>query len=241
MNVIHFRIQGRFGHFLRAEANASAPSYPVPPRTALLGLIGAVLGLSKDSPQAELEPASIALRGLIPHTYWHKIKLRKDPPEALPKVVKRTQKVDKQTKPEKATLIAQEWLLNPVYHVWATLPEPYHAELSARLKERRWYFQPCLGLTELMADLVWEESLEAKQLSDGVYRIDTVFPQNSGDLDMGAIFAERLVLHALRMPRLVTPDRVFTHASYLMEKEARPVPLKTEQAFQAGKTVILFM
>lgn len=241
MNVIHFRIQGRFGHFLRAEANASAPTYPLPPRTALLGLTGAVIGLPKDAPQAELEPASLALKGPISRTYWHKIKLRKDPPEALPKVVNRTQKVDKQTKPEKATLIAQEWLLNPMYEVWVSLPEPYHTDLNGRLKERRWHFQPCLGLTELMADIIWVESLEATNLPHGVHRIRTVFRQDSGDLDMDSVFEERLILNALRMPRLVTTDRVFTHASYFLEKEARAVPLKTDQAFQAGETIIVFM
>ncbi|RMH34854.1 MAG: CRISPR-associated protein Cas5 [Nitrospirae bacterium] len=241
MNVIHFRMQGRFGHFLRAEANASAPTYPVPPRTALLGLIGAVLGLPKDTPQTELEPASIALAGGIPPTYWHKIKLRKDPPETLPKVVKRTQKADKHTKPEKATLIAQEWLLNPRYEVWVALPPPYHTDFNTRLQERRWHFQPCLGLTELMADLVWEESLEAEPLPHGIHRIESVFPRESGALDMDAVFEERLVLHALRMPRQVTPDRVFTHASYFLEKTGRPVPVSTSQAYRAGEAVIAFL
>ncbi len=241
MNVIRFRIQGRFGHFLRAEANASAPTYPVPPRTALLGLIGAVLGLPKDSPQAELEPASIALAGPLPCTHWHKVKLRKDPPEALPRIVKRSQKMDKHTKPERATLIAQEWLLSPRYQVWASLPEPYHVELNDRLKERRWHFQPCLGLTELMADLVWEESLEATGLPHDIHCITTVFPKESGELDMDVIFEDRLILQSLRMPRYVTPERVFTHAGYLLEKESRPVPLKTDQAFQAGEAAIVFM
>ena len=51
MKIVHFELSGRFGHFLRAEANRDMPSYPIPPRTAVLGLIGAILGLTKDSPQ----------------------------------------------------------------------------------------------------------------------------------------------------------------------------------------------
>ena len=47
MRVVRFRYQGRVGHFLRAEMNASALSYPVPPRTALLGLVGNILGLGQ--------------------------------------------------------------------------------------------------------------------------------------------------------------------------------------------------
>lgn len=241
MNIIRFRIQGRFGHFLRAEANASAPTYPVPPRTAVLGLIGAVLGLPKDAPQSKLEPARIALSGPIPHTHWHKAKLRKDPPGALPKLVKQTQKLDKQTKPEKATLIAQEWLMNPTFQVWVALPEPYYANLESRLRERRWHFQPSLGLSEFMADLTWEETTVAKSLPEGLHHVCTVFPREAGDLDMDTIFKKQLVLHAMRMPRAVTPDRVFSHAPYYLERDARLVPLRTAEAFKVGDSVIIFL
>lgn len=213
MQLIHLRIQGKFGHFLRAEANASAPCYPVPPRTALLGLLGAVQGLAKDEPQAQLEPASIALSGKVPKTHWHKIKLRKDPPDALPHRLYREQIARAQTKPEKATLIAQEWLLDPAFRVWVALPEPYHSELDARLREHRWHFLPCLGLSELMADLVWENTCESVRLPRGVHRLCTVFPREVGALDMDSVFAEGLVLHAVRMPQSVTTDRVFSHTS----------------------------
>jgi len=241
MNIIRFRIQGRFGHFLRAEANASAPTYPIPPRTALLGLIGAVLGLTKDTPQTQLEPSRIAVSGPMSDIHWHKAKLRKDPPAALPRLVKGTQKLDKQTKPEKATLIAQEWLVNPAFQIWAALAEPYHSQLESRLKERRWHFQPSLGLSELMADLVWEETSVGKSLPDGVHHVCTVFPREAGDLDMDTIFKKQLVLHAMRMPRAVTTDRVFSHAAYYLERNARSVPLHTADAFKAGDAVIVFL
>jgi len=84
MKLISFQITGRYGHFLRAEGGASAPTYPVPPRTVILGVIGAVLGLKKDQPQILLEPAHIALSGRLPQMHWHKAKLRKDSPAALP-------------------------------------------------------------------------------------------------------------------------------------------------------------
>ena len=118
MKLISFQLKGRFAHFLRAEASASALSYPFPPRTVILGILGAVLGLAKDEPQAVLEPADIAVSGLIPNTHWHRAKFRKDPPAPLPRVIKKTQAAPKATKPEKATLILQEWLFNPAYTIW---------------------------------------------------------------------------------------------------------------------------
>ena len=37
MRVVCFRCFGKYGHFLRAEANANGITYPFPPRTVLLG------------------------------------------------------------------------------------------------------------------------------------------------------------------------------------------------------------
>ena len=49
MEVVTFVWQAKYGHFLRAESNVNALTYPVPPRTAVLGLLGAILGLEKDA------------------------------------------------------------------------------------------------------------------------------------------------------------------------------------------------
>ena len=153
MELINFRLSGRFAHFLRAEASASALSYPVPPRTIILGIMGAVLGLSKDEPQVVLEPANIAISGRLPKIHWHRAKFRKDPPATLPYIVRKIQKSDRNTAPEKATLILQEWLFNPIYTVWVSIPAPYHAKLEKRLRERQWHFTPSLGLSEMIADI----------------------------------------------------------------------------------------
>jgi CRISPR-associated protein Cas5h len=239
MDFIAFQLQGRFGHFLKAEAGASALSYPAPPRTVIIGLLGAVLGMPKDSPQVELEPASIAVSGELPTTFWHRIKLRKEEPEYLLRTIKKSQKASAKGKDSKATLILQEWLFNPRYTVWAALPEPWHTQLAQRLEHKKWYFQPCLGLSEMSADLVFKGRGEAVPLPDAVHRINTVLPQNCGDLDTDTMFADQLAVNMMRMPRRVTPERVFSHANYLMECNARPVPVKTAQALQWRDKVIV--
>ena len=89
MELINFRLSGRFAHFLRAEASSIALSYPVPQRTVIMGILGAVLGIHKDEPQIVLEPANIAISGRLPKTHWHRAKLLKDPPAALPRVIRK--------------------------------------------------------------------------------------------------------------------------------------------------------
>src|SRR5205823_2918884 len=133
------------------EANANGVTYPVPPRTALLGLVGAVLGLEKDTPQELLKDAHLAVAGPVPKRFWHKTNVRKDPPAPLPYRVKVT---DKGTSSEQRNFrFPQEWLWQPSFRVWAVLPQPQHADLVVRLRDRRWHFGPCMGLSEMMAEL----------------------------------------------------------------------------------------
>src|ERR1700687_1638905 len=152
MHVVCFRYSGKVGHFLRAEANANGVTYPVPPRTVVLGLIGAVLGIKKDEPQVKLADAEWAVGGALPKRFWHKTNVRKDPPAPLPYRIKST---DKGSSSEQRNFrFPQEWLWNPDFRVWASLSGDYHADFAARLKERRWHFTPCLGLAGMLADLV---------------------------------------------------------------------------------------
>ena len=239
--LISFQLSGRFAHFLRAEAGASALSYPIPPRTVILGLIGAVLGLKKDCSQIILEPFQVALAGKVPHGFWHKAKLRKDPPESLPQEIKRSQSEGKITKPERATLIAQEWLFNPSYTLWVSLPEPYHEEFERRVRERQWYYQPSLGLSEMMADLRYLGSETANPLPSGFYEVSTVIRQGGGEIQVPKVLERNLALHLLRMPRSVTSERVFTHDGYILERDGSPIPVQTMEGYEVGGKVIMFL
>lgn len=241
MKLVDFRLTGRFAHFLRAEASVSALSYAAPPRTVILGIVGAVIGLPKDQPQILLEPAYVSLSGAVPRTHWHKAKLRKDPPESLPRVITASGIIDKTVRPEKATLIAQEWLFEPAYSVSVSLPASYHDEFEARLKERRWHFQPSLGLSEMMADLEYIDSVDAALQPPGKYEIESVFWKDSGEVDFEKVLMKSLAVHSFMMPRTVTAERVFSSASYFMERDGRPMPVKTSQAYKAGDKFLTFL
>ena len=72
MRVLCFHYRGRVGHFMRADMNASALSYPFPPRTSVLGLVGAVLGLSKDAAPVDLADAQIGVGGASILRHYHR-------------------------------------------------------------------------------------------------------------------------------------------------------------------------
>jgi CRISPR-associated protein Cas5h len=234
--VIVFHYRARFGHFLRAEASVSALTYPVPPRTALMGMIGAVLGLPKDTPQVALRESRIAVRGAVPQTHWHRVKLRKDPPSALSMKVKRGAKGQKNPAPEMATLNKQEWLFEPDYEIIASLPGTYHEEFTDRIRNRRWHYQPCMGLSEMLADLEFVSDGKATLLPpDSDVLCESVACREEGTSIDGKRTVEGgvpLAMLPLRMPREVTPGRVFSHADYLIERSCRPMPLISDAAWR---------
>jgi CRISPR-associated protein Cas5h len=239
MNVVAFTYSAKFGHFLRAEANANGVTYPVPPRTVLLGLIGAVLGLEKDSPQQLLAESRLAVGGELPKRFWHKTNVRKDPPAPLPFRVKAT---DKGSSSEQRNFrFPQEWLWKPRFRVWAGLPESHHAEFSARLREKRWHFGPCMGLSEMLADLSDLAEGSADRLPPGVHRVQSVAPQDVARVDTAAACAEQLTLQALRMPVAASSDRVFEHRAYWLEHHGRPFPAETSEAWKFGSEVLVFL
>ena len=239
MKVVCFRYSGLVGHFLRAEANANGITYPVPPRTVLLGLVGAVLGLEKDDPQIALADARLAVGGGLPKRFWHKTNVRKDPPAPL---ALRIKPKDKGHSSEQRNFrFPQEWLWKPDFRVWAALPGELHDEFAARLRERRWYFTPCLGLAGMLAQLEVVGEWTADHLPARTHLVASVARQDAGQIDLSAACAAALTLQSLRMPAEATGDRVFTHLAYWVEFRGRPFPLQTDQAWQCGPETVVFL
>ncbi len=54
--VISFDVEGKMAHFRKYYANNTALSFSIPPRTTLMGMIAAILGLSRDSYYEDLAP-----------------------------------------------------------------------------------------------------------------------------------------------------------------------------------------
>jgi CRISPR-associated protein Cas5h len=136
---------------------------------------------------------------------------------------------------------AQEWLWKPEYRVWAALPEPYHAEFTARLVERRWHFTPCLGLAWMFAELDEVEEFNAEPLETGIHPVATVAPQDVGSVAMQAAFNQGVTLQSLRMACAVTPRRAFSHRAYWLEINGKSFPFQTTQAFQCGNAAVVWL
>lgn len=243
LSALRFRWRARFGFFLRAEAAAAGFGYPVPPRTAALGLIASVLGLPKDALADELAGAHVAVTGPIPSTHWHNGNYRKEPPAALPYAVRRAADAkEKATAPEKNTQLRQEWLVGPDYVVIASLPAPHHAALERRLREGTSHFTPCMGLSEMLASVELLDAPTLERLPEGEHLVRSVLRVDDGtEVNVRASLSEPLGLLSLSMPRAVTADRRFSHALFMVERGGLAVPCRSDRAYKLDAEALVFL
>lgn len=222
-NLIRFTLTGRFAHFAHAVSQMDIPTYPVPPRTVILGLAGAILGLDRTQTPIILASANISVGGAVAATHWHRGLFRNFPQ-------------DHETK-----RVRQEWLVSPRYTIWLSLPNPYHDELADRLLTRRWHFTPYLGISEMLADLQNVTIVPSVVLPNGEYPVCSIIPAAVGNIDRRAAVRDHYALRLETLPRSVSPDRDFTHERYWIEAYGRPVMTRSEHAIKVGKEVILFL
>lgn len=171
MRVISFKVWGDYAHFRRHYTTSSPLTHSIPTPSALRGLIGAIIGLSRNEYAKILAPsrASIGIRLLSP---VKKIRLgmnymdtkdgswtRLDLKHFRPIVKKYGPGI-----PRLHTQIRMEFLKDPEFEVF------FHHEdhtlmdnFAKRLQTHKTVFTPYLGITECIANFkfLWEEDVNS--------------------------------------------------------------------------------
>lgn len=242
-SAVRFRWQARFGFFLRAEAPVVGLGYPVPPRTAVLGLIANVLGLEKDALATELSGADVALSGPCPKTFWHACNLRKiKAMRFLPSSFNASKPAELLAAEESNTQSRQEWLLDPSFEVIASLPARHHDAFAARLRAGTSHYTPCMGLSEMIASVEHLADETLTPLPKATHSIRSIARLTEGDrIDVQAILNDQLRVLSLSLPRDVTEDRRFTHASYFVATHGSAIPVHTAAAWQSSGGAVMFL
>jgi len=244
MRCVKFLLTGRVGHFARAEYNAGFwDTYPIPPRTSLMGLVGAILGLDKDEPQVKLAGSLFAVSGPIPQIHYHMANMRKNrPPTIKSYTLASLEKHRDETKVFKVfnTRIRQAWLFEPKFVIYASLPGDFHDEFVTRIKTEQYRYAPVLGKSGMFAqlELLGEEDVQA--LPEGHHDVVTVVRRTPSTK---LVLTEPTPLQELVMPWDVSPDRVFTFSPdpYLVQRDGDPIPVHTPDAHQFEDQSIMFL
>jgi len=242
--ILAFDVWADYAHFRKFYTTTSPLTFSFPPRTALCGLIAAIVGLEKEENEYlkyfPFEEAFIGVRILKPikkvmiaqnliHT-----KDAKGPGMNL--ITKRTQ-------------IRFEFLKWPMFRIYFAYAgkEEKLKNLKQYLIEHKSVYTPVLGLSENIADFKFtgEYDYESKQCSDYV-PIQSVIPLGQVSDDYGTNFDYDAEYFSERHALILSTERVVTkYDDILFERNGRPIEIKLKGNYfelrNSGKEKIVFV
>jgi len=213
--ALAFDVWGQYGHFRKIYTTTSPLTYSIPPRTAVTGLIGAILGLDKTEYIRHFtkEDAEIAIRLLNP---VKKVTLSEnliDTKKAGPMMNVIRQR----------TQIRIELLKDPKFRIYVRHSDRDLMEnLTKYLEEHRSVYTPCLGLSEHIANFQLAGIHEAEDISseEKIHAVTAVPEDKIKEIE----FEKDLEYVQENMPNEMNPDRVVTeYSSVIIEQRTRPI------------------
>ena len=168
--LIVFELSGEYGHFRKFNTTTSPLTYPIPTRTALTGLLGAVLGVERETGPGRFPAHVVPVQELFSQANC----------DLTVQLIAPVRKVSMgfnlldtgnsffEIRKSGRTQIEFELLKNPVFRVFVRLENSaLFDQLAERLLNRNHHFTPYLGLSQFTA------TLQNASVTQGVVRLAT--------------------------------------------------------------------
>jgi len=213
-SVLAFDLWGDYGHYRKIYTTTSPLTYSIPPRTALVGLLGAIMGFGKDEYLCYLSKsnARIAVRVL---NKIRKITVAENliDTKAAGRMMNRIRN---------RTQIKMELLKEPKYRVYVSLDNETHQEnLYDKLRRHQSIYTPCLGLSEHIANFRYVDRYEAEEMENVSTEVVTAIPR---PLILEMMFEEGKEYIEETMPVEMSPDRVVReYTPIVVEQSGKPI------------------
>ncbi len=217
--VVVFDMWGQYGFFRIPGPPEMAVTFPFPPRTAILGLIGAILGLPRNSYWMREHP----LRSSTVAVEIIRSKVASGRVDEIPRSPSVTVRLDDKEIVLPSGLIrggtANEGtrqvsiLIEPRFRVYFSCHDSkIMVAVQRTLEERVFYYRPYLGHTSMPAELEYLGLFEYKPMSPGTYEVCTVIPAD----DAGGVRPNGNINVVTGVPMTLTANRVESDDGELM-------------------------
>ena len=170
MKVIGFNLSGKYALFTKPYTKNQPQSFIIPPKTAIAGMIGGILGYSRDEYQERLKNLkySVVLKNVSKYTTRFNLLQGKNASFNYSKNPLRNPPERGQRSPT-----TFELLKNPSWDIFISLDDELLIELQNRIKNSLFEYVPYLGVVNAFAKLeLFEEIIELKK---GVEKIKSFF------------------------------------------------------------------
>lgn len=219
MQVLSFMMHGRFAHFCAPYTNVYRLTQPCPSKTAIMGFIGAVLGVEKD----DLSFYKKIQCGVEICNEYRTISMpyltRQGFPGSAPN--------------SESSRTSVEVIVNPKYRIYITGDSELLRKIHGLMLQQRPVFTPYLGLAQFIAstDFQVSEKTEGVLTEGSVLEANGAFiRQVHGELDFEKINTpcNKSKLRITEFAGLcgIKPPRDFEHAVFTVNLDGGAVPLK---------------
>jgi len=246
--LLIFDIRGEYGHFRKYNTTTSPLTYSIPTRTAIAGILGAILGMEREICDG-LYP-----EGAEPVQEFFS-KGRSDIALQIMRPVKKenigfnlinTKTSFYDLTRAGRTQIEFELLKDVHYRIYLSMAyELKFEELSERIQNKRHHFTPYLGLAQFTAQVDFVQQAKASEVSSNGEFAEIITAVNMSKLqdELPVEFQKEYFYSANNMP--VTMDRnreVLEYSEVLIEKNGKPLRVRVSDYYTIeGVGNILFL
>lgn len=184
-------VRGDWAHFRRIDRTVTKQTYRIPPRTTIMGLLAAIVGVGRDQYYEVFGPEVSALGIEVLsdlRTVTHpSLGLGTNPDETFDSAGGTGRKTVKVRFPDSTTnrqIHSYEYLVDPAYRLYVAVEDAgFYSTLKRHFESGTSYYPPSLGLSELIATVdvpdesgAVEQRVTSVQSADGTYQVDSVIP-----------------------------------------------------------------
>jgi len=208
----------------------SRTTYPLPPRTVIAGIVGAIMGIDKgDLPQTYSIGSGplFGVRALNPvKTRMLIVKGLKGPAILSVTGKKNNKSINIRPDEDIASRIPIEIIENPEFRIYVHFPEDSDLEKFAqRIRTGCLHFRPYLGTANMVAFLR-DSVLEfmVNNAGDGTGTLGGLMPKENIELDIQQLRKNRVRLTEVVAQKAVTNTLAYHHGEFLMDMGAVGIP-----------------
>lgn len=233
MKVLIFDLKGDYGHFRAFYSTSSPVTFSVIPPTALLGIIGAILGLPKEQNEylqiLNKAKTKVAVQILRP---VKKVRMGLNLINTVDNYWIPTQR-----KAGARTQVKYEFLKEPAYRIFVAMDdEDLLSSLVQMIQNHKTYYTISLGLSELLADILYigvENFISVVNETQYVDVITTV-PMSSIK-EKGILIRDGMKFLKERIPLAMNKERIVScYEEVLMETQGKAMTLKLNNYWKSS-------
>ncbi len=217
MDAVVFDIHGKYGLFKKPYSPLSPVSFPLPPPTAVFGMIGAIIGLDKREYLERLQAwddhaVQVGIRLLNPIQRYR---------TGLNLLITKGTKFFRPKKGNARTQIPAEFLKDPGFRIFfAHQDREILDAVQANLQAGKTVYTPVLGLAQCIAQVRWQGRFPVEQMdyNGNELNMNCVIPVSSTGASVQ--FRKGVRLTRLRVPARMHTDRTVTRFEDVVVNES---------------------